>query len=378
MSSDRRLLSAVAREVPLDLVVVVAIVAAAWATLVAPLPTGNPLVVPLALLFVVIAPGYAIVTALFPARREAQTSDGHRLDVRGLDFPERLALGVGTSIVVVPFVAFALQATVSGVTRTPVIVFIGLLTLVATAAAILRWRALPRELRYEVRVSFPRHAPLADRVLVVVVAIAVVVAISSVGFATTTQRGGEDLTEFYVLAVQPDGTLLAEDYPNTISVGESHPLHIALDNHRGTATTYTVVALVQEVDLETGTVIRQEEFQRYVTTVDDGQSWGVTHDVAPVWTGVNIRIVYLLYIDEQPTTPSIATADQSVHLWMDVLDPLTDESAGTQSLGSTTVGDATPTSSTTETNGTANTTTTTSTTTNTTTNTSAAGAAATS
>ena len=35
-------------------------------------------------------------------------------------------------------------------------------------------------------------------------------------------------------------------------------MFVGLDNHRGTDTTYTVVAVAQQVDLDTGEVLRQE------------------------------------------------------------------------------------------------------------------------
>lgn len=326
MSSDRStLLSTTAREVPFDLVAVVAVVAVGWLTLLVSIPAGNPLVVPIALLFVLVAPGYAIVAALFPARRAAETADGHRLDVRGLDFPERLALGVGTSIVVAPFVAFSLHSSVVGVARGPVVMLLGLVTLTAAAAAILRWRSLPPELRFQLSVSPLRAGTSVDRLLVVVVAIVVVVAVSSVGYATTTSRGGEDLTELYVLAVQDDGTIRAENYPGILVLGEPTELYVGLDNHRGAEARFTVVGVVQSVDLDTGAVLRQEEFQRYTATVADGESWGVRHEFTPVWTGVNVRVVYLLYVDTAPSVVSRETAEQSVHIWMDVVDPLTVE-----------------------------------------------------
>jgi uncharacterized membrane protein len=301
----------------------VVVVAVTWLTIPFALSPGNPLVVAIAVLFVLVAPGYAIVSALFPARRAAETSEGHRLDVRGLDFPERLALGVGTSVVVAPFVAFALRTTVVGIDRAPVLVVLGALTLAATAVAAVRWRALPPGLRYQFTVAPLRASTTADRLLVVVVAVAVVVAVSSVGYATTTARGGEDITEFYVLAVQEDGSLLADNYPSSLTLGESARLFVGLDNHRGTDTTYTVVAVAQQVDLDTGEVLRQEEFQRYTTTVDDGDSWGVRHEFTPVWTGVNVRVTYLLYVGNAPPVASAESAEESVHLWVDVVDPLT-------------------------------------------------------
>jgi uncharacterized membrane protein len=304
-------------------VVLAGVVVVTLATLVVALPPGNPLVVPLAVLFVLVAPGYALVSALFPARRAARTRDGHNLDVRGLDFPERLALGVGTSIVVAPFVAFVLQTTVVGIARTPVLVLLGVGTLFVIVLAVLRWRALPPELRYDVGISTAplRSGSLVDRVLIVVVALVVVVAVSSVGYATTTSRGGEDLTEFYVLAVQDDGTLLADNYPSDLEVGESTELYVGLDNHRGAETRYTVVGVVQEVDLDTGAVVRQDEFQRDTVTVADERSWGVRHEFSPLWAGVDIRVVYLLYVGDAPGVVSRESAVESVHIWMDVTDP---------------------------------------------------------
>jgi len=83
--------------------------------------------IPLGLLMVLFVPGYSLIAALFPQKKD-------------LDGIERLALSFGLSIAVVPLIGLGLNYTPWGIRLTPVVISLALFTLAMAGAA--HWRRL--------------------------------------------------------------------------------------------------------------------------------------------------------------------------------------------------------------------------------------------
>ena len=88
----------------------------------------EPVRVALGLMLVLFSPGYVLVSALYP-RREQLTG------------VERVALGLGLSLALVPLLGLALNFSPWGIRLTPIVVTLSLWTLVFAAVA-LRQRSL--------------------------------------------------------------------------------------------------------------------------------------------------------------------------------------------------------------------------------------------
>ena len=112
----------------------------ALATLVFTLtPLANlPVRIPLGLVMVLFVPGYALMAALFPKKKD-------------LDGIERIALSFGLSIAVVPFIGLGLNYTPWGIRLTPVVISLAIFTVAMAAAAYMRRMNLPEDERFSIK-----------------------------------------------------------------------------------------------------------------------------------------------------------------------------------------------------------------------------------
>jgi uncharacterized membrane protein len=281
----------------------------------APRPVAWALGVP----FLLILPGYAIVAALFPedtgrTRRSEAAQPWHEPD---LLVRTGLALLVSAVVVAVAGTLLGILGVLNLVTA---VLTISAVTLIALGFAAARrqridpaTRAMPlgSQSRTWRRISAGSTTQNAATVL------ALVVLIGTLGFTAAAPPNGEPYTEFYVLSEGENGTLTASDYPETVSSGEPETLYVGLENHEHETQSYEVVMLAQAVD-DDGSVIIQQEVDRFDVQLENGENTTVEREVQPTIVGEEIRLRILLYKGGAPGDPSVETADQSLHIWIDV------------------------------------------------------------
>ncbi|MFC4451588.1 DUF1616 domain-containing protein [Halorussus aquaticus] len=347
------------RRFPADLAVVLALDAATCLVVFLPVLADTPLRIGLGLAFALLAPGYALTAALFPERGpadredagpanldrkdaestdsespESATEDGRFLSgvrrLRAIGGWERLALSLGLSLAVVPLLGVVLNFTPVGVRLVPIVVSVGAFTAAATVvAAVRRWNLPPRD-RFRVpyrdwydtaRTGLFAGETRTDRLLNVALAVSMILALGSVGYAVTSAERGEQYTEFYLLSSTGDGQLTAEEYPTEFVRGESKRLTVGVTNHEGERTNYTVVVELQRVagnGSANATVVERRDLHRFRTVLGPNETWQHRHTVTPTMTGPNLRLQYLLYRGEPPADPRVANAYEETHLWVNV------------------------------------------------------------
>ncbi|GAA0220545.1 DUF1616 domain-containing protein [Halobaculum roseum] len=352
----RQILPAPVRRLPADLAAVVAAVALTVVAVFTPGLDETPLRVIVGLPFVLFVPGYALIAALFPeagsgptddrdpdgsvdgdADAEAEAADAADVaagpaDESGIDGIERVALSFGTSIAVVPLIGLVLNFTPFGIRLVPIVASVGGVTLVLTAVAARRRRALPEDERF--RVPYRRWASDAraelfepdtrtDAALNVLLAISVVIAVSSVGYAVAVPKQGESFSEFYLLTEGEDGELVADDYPTEFTQGEPQSLVVGVSNHEHRPVNYTVVAAIQRVEVSNNstTVTDSSRLRQWRVELADNETWQLRHTVAPEMTGDRLRLTYFLYTGDPPETLRADTAYRELHLWVNVTAP---------------------------------------------------------
>ncbi|NJE30306.1 DUF1616 domain-containing protein [Thermococcus sp. 18S1] len=183
----------------------------------------------LGLVFVLFFPGYVFITALFPNRPE-------------LDNLERLALSFGLSIAIVPLIGLGLNYTPWGIRLIPILVSLTAFNIVFSLIAIHRragafepwipWITLEqvkRELEWD-------ESSKLDRALTVILIIAIITSIGTLGYVVTHPKQGEAFTEFYILG--PEG--IADNYPTELRVGQNGTVIIGIVNHEHRNVTYHV------------------------------------------------------------------------------------------------------------------------------------------
>lgn len=337
---------------PADLAAIVALTVLAGCFALAPVLRATPLRVPLGLAFVFLAPGYAVVAAVFPRgsdrNRQADSppvEDG--ADPQGrrtITGAERLALSVASSALLASLVGVGLTFASVDVALLPIVVALSLLTVAATALAAYRRAKLPPSKRLSIDVSLAgrdglpllRHSDSrGDRLLDAALIALVLLAVVGVGYAALGPGASDGYTELAVLTENESGALVADDYPETVAVGEQRNLTLAVDNHEETAIEYTAVAQLQYVAAVNGTggddgpnatrsaadVVRVEErveLDRYSHRLPADDRWTRPHSIAAPRSGERVRLVYLLYRGDVPASPTIENAEKEVHLWLEV------------------------------------------------------------
>ena len=361
MAARRRLWLLLPRQVralPADLAAVIAAVVVTVLAVFVPVLNDSPVRVVVGLAFTLFVPGYAFIAALFPeagrpptaeeppdeaaaddpdAEAPAEPETGPLPD-RGIDGIERVALSFGLSIAIVPLIGLALNFTPFGIRLVPIVVSISAFTLVATAVAAVRRWELPEEDRFSVpyrewlaaaRQELFHPESTLDAALNVALALAVLLAVSSVVYAVAVPPQGERFTEFYILGEDADGELVADNYPEELVAGEPASLYVGVGNNEHETVTYTMVAQLQVVEGEgnESRVTERTELDRWSTTLEHNETYveerslTLDNETATAFNGTDRRLTFLLYDESPPATPTRENAYRDVHLWVNVSTP---------------------------------------------------------
>lgn len=303
------------------------LVIGSWTLCAAVIVTSGTLeVVPFRLLLVVpvvlFAPGYALISALFPRRRD--DADAGPISLDGL---ERAVLSVVVSIGLVPLVAFVVNYTPYGLTMRPIFLVLTGLTVALGLVAFARRLRLPAERRFGVAPlgSLRRLTtaytgvgdgtdtrPLspttgAQQLLNVLLVVSLLVLAASVGYALVTPPGDDEgFTEAYLLT-KSGGEFTSEHLPKQYTAGQPQTLYVALGNHEGETTQYSVVATLD------GNPIDQ-----FSTSVPRGETKRVERRITPQRQGDSLRLQFLVYKGDAPSNPTADNAYQVVQLWISV------------------------------------------------------------
>ncbi|SFR73969.1 Uncharacterized membrane protein [Halogeometricum rufum] len=278
--------------------------------------------------FLLFVPGYAFVSALFPESPRADrdpmsTPRRHPTDL------ERLTLSLGSSIALVPIVAYVLDFLGQGFRVVPMLVALGLFTVVCVVLAASRRFDLPPARRFSaptgdwyrsIREDFLSRETRGESALNVLLAVALLLATASVGYAAVDNPSGEQYTELYLLTRADDGTLVTDDYPTELTATESRSLVVGVRNHEHERTRYTVLVRLQRLqsDGEGMAVTEEERLDRFEVTLASNGSVERPRVVTPTLVGDRLRLQFLLYRGDVPADPSAANAYRRAHLWVNV------------------------------------------------------------
>jgi uncharacterized membrane protein len=197
-----------------------------------PLSLPGMLRIALGALYLVFAPGYALLAALLPFPRQISTLN-------------RLTLAVGLSLAVTPILGLALNDVPGGISLWSSLVFLSSLTgLSLTVASLRRWNFVRAQPTAHLAETRPRAAVEEQQFRLdggsLLVVAAVLVGLAILLYVLTAPTPEKQFTEFSLLG--PDG--LAEEYPLSAVAGQALTLSAGLANHEGRAMTYTLTATV--------------------------------------------------------------------------------------------------------------------------------------
>ncbi|MCL0029831.1 DUF1616 domain-containing protein [Dehalococcoidia bacterium] len=245
----------------------------------------------LGLPFILFFPGYTLIAALFPKKS-------------GLDAIERVALSFGLSIAVVPLIGLVLNYTPWGIRLYPILVSLTVFIAAMSAIAWYRRHGLPEQekLNLILNLSLPRQESRLDRALSIVLILAIVGAIGTLGYVIASPRVGERFTEFYILGLEGK----AEGYPTELTVGEEGRVILGITNREHEIMSYEVKIKVDGV------------LQRRIGPVEleHEESWREQVGFIPQEPGEDQKVQFVLY-----KIRTLGTEDEpgpTLHLWIDV------------------------------------------------------------
>ncbi len=195
---------------------------------------SNVLRIILGLPFLLFFPGYTLVVALFPKKN-------------ALDGIERLALSFGLSIAVVPLIGLILNYTFWGIRLYPILISLTIFIIITSVIVWYRRRRLAWVERFTVSFNFSlppwRGQSFIDNILSIILIVAILGAIGTLGYVIATPKVEEKFTEFYVLGLE--GELI--DYPSELSIGEEARVIVGIINREHETVDYQVEVKIDGV-----------------------------------------------------------------------------------------------------------------------------------
>jgi uncharacterized membrane protein len=265
-------------------------------------------------------PGYVLVVALFPAGKD-------------LDRLERVALSFGLSIAVVPLMGLALNYTPWGIRLEPILFSLILfITVMIMAAAYRRIHLAPEErftvsfgslVKAGMKAILPEGESGIDRILSVILALSILMAIGATVYVVVVPKEGEHFTEFYILGE----TGKAANYPRDIQLGKEYFIIIGIGNHEYRNVTYTVECHAMNITFDpmTNTSIenRMELLDAWNITIADNTTYEKRWNFSLSRNGFN-RLDFLLFQETIPDATiwgldRINASYRDLHLWIDIL-----------------------------------------------------------
>lgn len=304
---------------PTDLKVILAWLVLAVAGIYLPFINTSPLRVVFALPVVLFIPGYCLIAALFPSKSD-------------LDGIERTALSFGLSIAVVPLIGLGLNYTPWGIRLDPIVISLVIFTVSMLVIALFRRASLPPEERFSVPFCpivnnvrgefFPEAGTRLDKVLSMVLLVAIVAAVGTTIYVIAVPKEGEKFTEFYILGEKK----MAADYPGRLFTGTGYPMYIGIGNHEYRNVTYTVETYLAQVDFNevtnSSTISRMDRLDNFNVALAHNSTEVIPYTLTAPSTGYN-RVEFLLFNETVPGASvtgmdRINASYRDLHLWVTV------------------------------------------------------------
>lgn len=284
--------------------------------------------------FVLFIPGYVLIFALFPERKK----------VKGINGLERVALGVGLSIALVPLIGLILNYTPWGIRLESVSIALSLFVICLGILGLYRWFHTSPEKQFILTfdISFLKSENGLERALTILIIISVIMAGTTVVYVLVTPITGDHYTAFYLL----DLDYKRDSFQKNLHLGESVNGVIGILNHEYQTINYTIeiwlmnqTVIYDETTGENQTVYTNMWFVNKMTVILQHTDFNVEKPNITQWESNysfpmtrfgSFKLVFLLYktpteeytVDEdyiEIASQKINSAYRELHLWIDVV-----------------------------------------------------------
>ena len=237
--------------------------------------------------FVLFFPGYVLMAALFPKRE-------------GMGGIERVALSFGMSLAVVPLLGLILNATPWGIRLESILYSTATFIFITSIAAWVRLKRVPVEERFSLEFQMTVLGKSAwDKALSVILALAVLGALGTVGYVLVEPKMGTEFSELYILGLEGETI----HHPLELVAGEETSLTVGIINQERETVSYRVeVRIGGEKNNEVGPIV-----------LEHGGRWEGEVSFMPQMPGENQKLEFLLYKNGE-AEPRF----KPIHLWVDI------------------------------------------------------------
>ena len=260
-------------------------------TLIAPF-NQTPLRIIFSLPILLFLPGYALISAMFPKKKD-------------LSVIERFTLGIGLSIAIFVFDGFAISVTSWRFRPTPLVLTLSAITLVFVLIAFILRIRLPEDDRFSfnymtvlnfidsIRTDTEEPTDI-EKALVIALVGSIIIASGMLIYAKLTFEE-EEFTALYILGAGGK----AEDYPTELYLLEPTTITVGVENYEHAPANYTLEILLGDYS------IHQEQL-----SLEHEEKWVRNVSFKPRHVGKNMKLQFVLYKDD------IKMPYRSVHLWV--------------------------------------------------------------
>lgn len=282
-----------------------------------PIVNTTPFRVLFSLPLILFIPGYVLITALFPGNKD-------------IDIIERIALSFGLSIAVVPLIGLGLNYTPFGIRLDPIVISLLVFTVVMIMISQFRRAIISEPERFQVPVHelmsgikeefFSVNTTKIDRILSIILLIAIIGAIGTTIFVIAVPKEGEKFSEFFILGAN----MKAADYPTKLYAGMDYPIYIGVGNHEFRNVTYTIELFLMNMDYDEGlnssAISRMDRIDQIPVVLSHEEKKILPYTIRITQTGYN-RVEFLLFNETIPRETvtgfdRIDASYQDLHLWV--------------------------------------------------------------
>jgi uncharacterized membrane protein len=276
----------------LDLFIII-ILAVLTLVFVLVLPEGNILRILLGLPYILVLPGYSLVSALWTKKTE-------------MGLLERGILSLGLSIALVAFVGLGLNYTPYGITMNTILFTLFGLIIVLVGLTFFRRAQLKPEERFRIDsgviINHIDGKSSTDKILVLVIGIAMIIGVILIGYIALNQQN-EEFTELYIL----DENQTIENFPSSLTINQNGSIYIVVENHERKANDYNILVWLRP---QNGT---DEILNDYDVSLDSENEWRQSFIFS-----INESGLFMLDIELYKANEAIPYTTN--HLWIDVIE----------------------------------------------------------
>ncbi len=233
----------------------------------------------LGLPFVLLFPGYALISVLFPEKER-------------LGGVERLALSFGLSLAIIPIMGLIMNYTF-GVSLNSVLYSLAGFVLIFSIIAIIRQRGLTDAEKHSFTISFAwfDRQSILERILSVIL---VLVACGTVGvlvYTIAVPKTGSEYSELYILNSQGN----TDNYPSKIQIGDTESVIVVVINHENQTADYRIEVQIDNDPNDDIAPITLDTIDNII--LENEEKYETPASFTPQITGDGQKVYFILFKD---------------------------------------------------------------------------------